>query len=70
MYTKRKSEVGSARIVLIITDNRCKSPVSAEAVTEVAHAGVHHWQGGLALKLVRCVTCRDGVYLQLVSCVT
>ena len=45
MYTNKKSEVGSARIVLIIADNRCKTPVSAGAETEVAHAGVQHWQG-------------------------
>ena len=45
MYTNKKSEVGSARIVVIIADNRCKTPVSAQAGTEVAHAWVQHWQG-------------------------
>ena len=48
MYINKKSEVGSSRIVLIIADNRCKTPVSAGAETEVAHAGVQHWQGWTA----------------------
>ena len=85
MLTNKKSEVGSARIVFIIADNRCKTPVSAESGTEVAHAGVQHWQEWTGLEVGEvchlqgwhvpavselCLYLEDTHYLKLVRCVT